>query len=205
MDKKYELVKEDSIEFYDRTLYRIRALKDFVLINDVTMHKGDFGGYVQSEENLSQEGNCWVSGDACVYGDARVYDNARVFGDACVYGNAWVYGEAMVSGHARVFENANVYGNAWVYNDAKVRSNAKVGNNANICNSADYICIKGLGTGYSTTTFYKCKDNHIGVTCGCFEGTLDEFVSKVEINKDNKFGKEYLAVVEAVKIHFGLD
>ena len=30
MDKKYELVKEDSIEFNGRTLYRIRALKEFV-------------------------------------------------------------------------------------------------------------------------------------------------------------------------------
>lgn len=29
MDKKYELVKEDSIEFNGRTLFRIRALKNF--------------------------------------------------------------------------------------------------------------------------------------------------------------------------------
>lgn len=81
--KKYELLKDDIKITLGRTLYRIKALRDF---GDVI--KGDLGGYIESENNLSHFDNAWVFGDARVYGNAKVYDNARVFGDAMVYGNA---------------------------------------------------------------------------------------------------------------------
>jgi hypothetical protein len=51
---------------------------------DFQVHKGGLGGFLESEKNLDQEGNCWV------YGYARVYGNAWVFGDAKVYGKARV-------------------------------------------------------------------------------------------------------------------
>ena len=58
---------------------RIVALKSF---GDVK--EGDVGGFVASEANLSQEGNCWV------YDNAKVSENAVVSGNAKVYGNARV-------------------------------------------------------------------------------------------------------------------
>ena len=70
---KYEILKDEFIEFNDRKLYRIKALKDF---RDVK--KGTVGGYIESEQNLSQEGDAWVSGDARVSGNARVSGYARV-------------------------------------------------------------------------------------------------------------------------------
>jgi hypothetical protein len=66
---KYELMLTGS-------MYRIRALKDF---SDVKA--GDLGGFVESESNLSHNGDCWV------YGNAKVYGNGEVFGNAKVYGN----------------------------------------------------------------------------------------------------------------------
>ncbi len=81
---KYELTNE-TINHSGRKLYRIRALKDFSNVN-----KGELGGYVEKESNLSQYDNCWVSGNARVYGDAEVYGNAKVSGDAWVFGNAEV-------------------------------------------------------------------------------------------------------------------
>lgn len=75
-DKKYRLTDE-SIEVDDKTLYRIEALKDF---GDV--RKGDKGGFVESDKNLSQEGDCWVCGNAKVYGNALVCGDAKVRGDA---------------------------------------------------------------------------------------------------------------------------
>lgn len=116
MKKKYRLLVDDTITVSGRTLYRIEALRDFEYVN-----KGDKGGYVESEENLSHEGTCWVYDDACVYGKAWVYDNARVFGDARVYGNAKVSGDALVSCDARVYGNACVYGNALLYGKAEIR------------------------------------------------------------------------------------
>lgn len=67
--KKYELLKDDTIDCEGITLYRIRALKEF---GDVKA--GDIGGYVESEDNLSHDGDCWI------YDDAMVYANARIFG-----------------------------------------------------------------------------------------------------------------------------
>ncbi|HFH9141374.1 hypothetical protein [Streptococcus agalactiae] len=77
--KKYELLKDDTIEVAGKTLFRIKALISFKDIR-----KGEIGGYVEAERNLSQSGNAWVSGNA------RVSDNAWVSGNACVTGNAWV-------------------------------------------------------------------------------------------------------------------
>ena len=103
MGKKYRTEEEKD------GLLRIIALKDF---SDVK--KGDKGGLIRDEINLSQEGNCWV------YEKAMVSDCARVSGDAKVSGNARVWG------WARVYENAQVSGNAVIYGCAEVFGNAKV-------------------------------------------------------------------------------
>ena len=120
--KKYKLLDREANGFC-----RIQALKDF---NDV--NSGDIGGYVESEDNLSHNGDCWIYDDARVYGyarvsgDARVSDNALVFGYALVSGDALVFGYALVSGDALVFGDAQVYGNARVYGSARVYGNACV-------------------------------------------------------------------------------
>lgn len=138
--KKYELTDE-TIEVYGTALHRIKALKDFGNVK-----KGELGGYVESEHNLSQEGNCWVCGNA------EVYDNAEV------------------------------------------------------CGNADYITIKGLGSVCRNTTIFRTKGKNIAVKCGCFYGTLAEFVDKVkETHGNSKFAKEYLALIDLVKIHFELE
>ena len=118
--KKFKLTKNSKV-VNGITLHQIQALKDFSNVK-----KGDLGGWIEKEENLSQDNNAQVSGDAWVfedaqvYGDARVSDNAQVYGDARVYESAWVSGNARVSGDARVYGDAEVYGDAWVYGDAEV-------------------------------------------------------------------------------------
>src|SRR4030067_732138 len=106
MEKKYELVKEDSIKVGNATLYRIKALRSFgikALRSFGNVKAGTLGGYIEKEANLSHEDNCWVSGNAKVFGDAKVFGNAWVFGDARVFGNAKVSGDARVFGNAEVF------------------------------------------------------------------------------------------------------
>ena len=114
MDKKYELIPSDK-----QGLYRIKALRDF---NDVK--KGDIGGYVESESNLSQLGDCWI------------YDNAKVYDNAVVVGNAQVCGKAIVC------DNARIRGYAVVQHDAVVRGNADVSGDAIISSDKDYIVFK---------------------------------------------------------------
>lgn len=80
--KKYEMTTDTKM-ILGKKLSRIRALISF---GDV--EEGELGGYIEKEENLSHEGNAWVTGnaqvsdDACVSGDARVFGNAQVSGDA---------------------------------------------------------------------------------------------------------------------------
>ncbi|WP_245257372.1 hypothetical protein [Bartonella vinsonii] len=79
MEPKYELTDE-TIEVEGITLHRIRALRDFGKIK-----KGDLGGFIENESNLSHDGNCWV------YDNAYVLDGAKVYGDAYVSENAKVF------------------------------------------------------------------------------------------------------------------
>ena len=184
-NKKYELTDE-TMEWGGHTLHRIKALRDF---NNVKA--GDLGGWVESEDNLSQYEKCWLCDNAMVYGDARIYDNARI------YGNAIVCGDAIVCDNARVCGDTIVYGDARIYGDARVCDNAR------IYDTKDYCIITGFGSRLSATTFFRCKDDEIRVNCGCFNGTLDEFRDKVkETHKDNKYAKEYLLAIDMVKVHF---
>ncbi|MCZ2159197.1 hypothetical protein NPX99_08060, partial [Bartonella sp. 220] len=58
--KKFALTNEIRL-FANRTLYRIKALRNF---SDVKA--GQLGGFIENENNLSHNGNCWVYGDALV-------------------------------------------------------------------------------------------------------------------------------------------
>ena len=136
-------------------LWRIMACKNFGYVK-----KGDFGGLIESEKNLSHKSDCWV------YDNAKVYDNACVFDDACIYGTAKVYDKAKVGQQAHIFDRSQVYGEAMVLGGdvsvrAKVCGKAQVfgtvtgrsivsdesviGANATVCNRG-YVSGKSLIT-----------------------------------------------------------
>ena len=151
--KKYELTKECKIIHWEKEIrariydafftecrtvvmrreaqvskvYRIKALEDF---GDVKA--GSIGGWLESKENLSQEGTCWVYDDAKVFGDARVADDARIYGNAEVAGKAKVFDSAKVCGNAKVNRFAQIYGTALVYGDALITDTAYIGENAQV-------------------------------------------------------------------------
>ena len=100
-NKRWEFTGETKIHF-GITLRRIRAAVEFKLKCGIVIAKGELGGWIEKESNLS--------------------GNAVVFDDAMVCGNAMVSGDAMVSGNAEVFDDARVSGNARVYGDARVKS-----------------------------------------------------------------------------------
>ena len=102
-----------------------------------------------------------------------------------------------------MYGDARVSGNAWVYGNAEVSGDACVSGDAQVSGDADYIYLKGFGSHNRSTTMFRAKDGNICVSCGCFSGTLEEFENKVkETHGNNKFAREYLALVEAAKIHF---
>ena len=207
MEKKYKLIDE-TINVNGKTLYRIKSLKDFGNVK-----KGDKGGFVEKEENLSQSGDCWV------YDNAKVYNNAKVFDYADIYGNAEIFGNAIVSGNARVYGNTKVYhyamvydnaevcdnaiisGNAEVYHDAAVYGNARVFGNAEICgkaeiaNDLDYIVFKNW---WSSGRYFTWTISNNMWKVGCFYGTSNELIEKA-YRDSNESGKEYERVVKYIE------
>ncbi len=157
MTKKYRISnsKKNTIEFNGRTLHRIVALKDFGVVR-----KGEFGGYVESEKNLSQDGKCWIFWNAKVLREARVIDSAQVChfavvdeyaeirdkavvseqavvrGYSQIADKANVFGKAVVDGHANVIDKAKVYGDARIYGGATIKDYARVRDNAHIYGNA---------------------------------------------------------------------
>ena len=69
--KKFELTTEFITNMFGKKLFRIKALVEFGNVK-----AGELGGYVEKEENVSQDGNAWVSGNAEVSGNARVSSDA---------------------------------------------------------------------------------------------------------------------------------
>ena len=150
--KKYELT-EETFTVFGKTLYRIRAVRDFGSVKT-----GEFGGYIEKKENLSHFGNAWV------------YGNAKVYGDARVSGNAWVYG------------------------------------NAEVFNTRHFFVQGPIGSRDGYVTFYRTKDDTVEVRCGCFSGSLQEFVNQVEeTHGGSRYEKEYKLAAELAKVCIRLE
>ena len=208
--KKFEFTGETKTTINGIVLHRIKALVRIDLGYSTIIEVGDLGGWLEKEDNLSYLGSAWVSCDAEVFGDAkvfgnalisgysRVFGNARVFGNSRVYNHAWVFGDAQVSGYAQVFGDAEVHGNALisgysrifgnaqvsgdaqVLGDAKIYGDSKVSGDACINKCNHILNIGPIGSRNEFTTFFRTKDRKIKVSCGCFLGTIDEFLEKVE-------------------------
>ena len=62
------------------------------------------------------------------------------------------------------------------------------------------MIIGAIGSRDDTTTFFRTKDKQIFVKCGCFRGSIDDFVKAVkETHGGTKHEKTYLLAVELAK------
>lgn len=136
--KKYELTDE-VLKHAGRVLHRIKAVSSF---GDVK--EGDLGGWVESEDNLSQEGECWL------YGESKVYERARVSGDAVLSGEAEALGCALAFENADIYDNALLDNNAKVYGYAKIHGESRIYGGARIYGDAD-VCDSNV-YGYACVT-----------------------------------------------------
>lgn len=107
--KKYILLLEDTKIIFGKKLYRIKYLKDCGWTEE-----NKLGGYVESEDNFSQDGDCWIGERACVFDGGRVEEMARV------YGTCWVYENSIIRGNASVFDFATIRKSSIVMGNAKV-------------------------------------------------------------------------------------
>lgn len=222
-NKKYALT--DGTKKVDgHILHRIMAVKDF---DDV--HVGDLGGWVESEDNLSQFGNCWIYDDAMVLDEAKVFDDAKIRDKAVIYGWAIVCGKAMVSGHANVcgraivtneaivsdmamvrdrakvsekafiHEMAWISGNAWVYDNADVCHNADICDYARVKSKDDYAVYENHWSSGTSGRYFTWTRCNNMWKVGDFFGTGEELIKKAYEDSET-WGKCYEAIVKAQEI-----
>lgn len=158
LNQKYRLGIKESVCCPDsivRDMYRVIALRD---IPRHGISAGQVGGYVESELNLSPEGDAWVGDNACIVGKARAKDNALVAGSALVEGTAeestlhsWIGGSAQVKDNAHVVgeefiisDNSQILDSAYV-EDSYLSENAIVSGKSILCdaNITDEAMVKG--------------------------------------------------------------
>lgn len=145
------------IDAHGTSLYRIKALKDFADVK-----KGDMGGFVESERNLSQDGDCWIYDTATVLDNAIVKDNAKIFNDVIIKDSACIYGEAKLYGNACVLHSGQIFGNAKVSDTSVIYDNAKVYGNAIITRSS-HICGNAKIYGHAMITNNACIEDNAQV------------------------------------------
>lgn len=213
--RKYQFTDETMV-LGGHTLHRVQAVCKF---GDVK--KGDLGGWIESEDNLSHFGKCWVAEKAKVFGLARVHHDAQIYGQAEVYGAAQIYDDAQIYGQAKVYDDAQIREWSTVHSEAQVYGQAQLRDNAEVCGQAliygfanikadacivltdDYLCIGPTCIRNEFITFYRSTDGCIMVSYGCFKGNIEEFKKMItETYGENKYGKMYRAFIQAAKEHF---
>ena len=91
-------------------------------------------------------------------------------------------------------KNLDHDGDAWVTGNAWVHA------------PFDIALIKGFGSKFRATSFFRCVHGLVRCQCGCFCGTVDEFRSKVrETHGNSKYAKEYLMIADLMELHFKED
>lgn len=168
--RKYELTPEMDPNA-GQPLYRIRALRD---IPAYGVKAGDLGGFVESEANLSHEGDCWIA------------DNAAVFEKARITANALVKDHARVSGRARIRGGAQVTECAAVCGDVEAFGACKIGCNSMLSGSVmvfDHAIVEGRAEISGSIRIHDWA--HIGGTTKLTQdGVIIGIQSKVMSNAD---------------------
>lgn len=192
--KKFTLTNE--IQRIDGvTLYRIKALHAFDNVK-----AGDCGGWIEHEDNLAQEGICWIYDEARVYGKARVSIKAKIANNAAVYGRARVMGRASVSGQSHIFSTAQLCG------DVILEGKTRIGDQARVASNADYLTVWLIGQRQHAVTAFKRQDGTIGVHGDGFNITLDQFLDTIPSQyADRPESRDYQHIVALIKLAWPAD
>ena len=267
--RKYDFIEKDKKDIDGHILTRIVSNVDIVepITHRTIVSKGDIGGYIEKEENLSHEGNCWIAGEEMyIYGESKIegdvifrksaygkVENTKMKGVVNIgdsvssrrnnivivdsYITA-VNGAIYISGKEFYMKNSILEGDGCFSGDVtaikdhstikaeriKFYSSVFIGPHLSlyepdICveretkvfeieNPRDYIVVRGIGSaGRKTFVFREKNSNKAFIVCGCFNGSLQEFIK--EVNKEypaknakdpvSTYRKEYLSLINMIR------
>lgn len=156
---KYRLT-EECREIDGVTLRRIKLMRRIG-----AMPAGYVGGWVESENNLAQDGDAWIEDNSIVMGGARVEGDARVRYGSMVSGKAVVRGKATVSNSTVV--DGGVVEDFAALVEAEIKDNGRVSGLAK--------CYGGTVSenAHQMGGLLNARTTMAGHSRVCFEGVLE--------------------------------
>lgn len=112
MAKKYELTEEFLHSSNGTRMFRIKAL---VNIPYHGVKRGELGGFIESVNNLSQQGNAWVMPNCHVFGDSEISGDVIVKNGAEIQDSHLSY-DIVVSGIVKI-KDSHLTGNRFRIED----------------------------------------------------------------------------------------
>ena len=196
MNKKYELT-DITMEFEGRTLYRIRALKDF---SDVK--KGELGGWVSNEYNLSQSDNCWIYDNAKCMDNARMYDNSIIHDDSIVCDFSVMCDNSAMFGDSEMRGKSEMHSCSGMYNDSILKDEEKL--YGELISKVDKFIDISNPKGEMVTGVLK--DGEVLFNVGNLseinkEEFLDILYNGDEITEESSSRKEYLKIINIIVLY----
>lgn len=197
-EKKYEILMDQPLSLEGQpTLYRIRALKN---LPSHGVEAGDYGGWIENETNLSQDGQAWIKDCAMAYCGAYVSGSALLSGYANVSLDSEICGQAKISDHAKVTKtdvggNSEISGNA-VVDSSTISGGSKVTEFARVMKSnlLNSTSVRGKSS-VTSSTLHDCivegesiiADSQIGVGSHVNHATVDQstIADYVEVSGDS--------------------
>lgn len=167
--------------------------------NGVTLHKIERvytktpGGWLESEKNLSQEGNCFIRDNAMVYGNARVTGNAvvsedaEVYGDAIIRDNAKVYGKTIINDHAIIEHNAQIYGYAKITGNTIVSNDESVFEYIGTWDEIDYIERLDIYVGNDDKKGIICSNGYHQIPIKVYFEAFDKDKKRIKVRSSDIF------------------
>ena len=196
-NRKYEMTNI-TMEFEERTLYRVRALKNFRNVK-----AGDLGGWVSGKHNLSQEGDCWIYDEAKCMDNARMYHNSAMYNNAVMCDFSEMHGCSEMHNYSAMLDNSRMYNcsamydNSRMYNDSKMYNNSRMFDNSAMYNNA--VMLDNSKMFENSRMYRDSRLKNKEKLCGKLVTKVDRFI---EIN--NTGGRIVTGVLKDGKILYNI-
>ena len=196
-NRKYEMTNI-TMEFEERTLYRVRALKNFRNVK-----AGDLGGWVSGKHNLSQEGDCWIYDEAKCMDNARMYHNSAMYNNAVMCDFSEMHGCSEMHNYSAMLDNSRMYNcsamydNSRMYNDSKMYNNSRMFDNSAMYNVA--VMLDNSKMLENSRMYRNSRLKNKEKLCGKLVCKVDRFI---EIN--NTGGRVVTGVLKDGKILYNI-
>ena len=219
-NKKYEILMDEknTIEWKGHTLHRIRALRDF---GDI--RKGDIGGFVENENNLSHKGNCWIYDDAKAMDNSIMYDNSRIcdkselhddsemYNYTRMYDYSELHNNSIMNDNSEMHDISKMYGNSIMYDDSEMYGDSELNNQVKLYGKLFSKVDEFIEIQNPQGRLVTCvrKGDKILYNVGC-QDEIDEETFRWRIENEDgglekhPYRKEYYKIIEMAKLYFGV-